>query len=291
MKHRSIFVLILKCFYLFCKLLGLCPCHYNSRRKLFDWSKWEIIYSVFVWINFSYFYPMIGLKMMTHLNPLVVISFFYLSMVTITFIFAIQCWHAKKLAALMNETQILMEKLLPFCHSISKWQSIRYGIRFIYKTIVTSAIAQIGSINFCVILSKMMTGKVDYFMIFIISIAYFLQTLVPNMFYTFVLGTSMQFHQLNAEIQKIADEANLLTKNTRDHNSNERFHKLSLRLDYIASLHGKLTVHTKNVSKIFAWQLLIVITSFVAILLIEVNDDSFYLFFKRKPSNKHLIKL
>lgn len=270
MKRHKIFLIILKISFWFCKLMGLCPFHYNSRKKIFDWSKLEIIYSIFIWVNFSYFYPTSGLSVVAHLNPLVVIAFFYLAMATITIVFAIQCWHAKQLARLLNKTRILLEEFLPFCQSISTWQATQYGLMFICKTMVTSGLAQIGSINCCTILCKIMTGKADYFVIFIVSFAYFLQTLVPNMFYTFILGASMQYHQLNEEIQRISEEAVQLMKN-RYNNSTEQFHKLSRRLDYIASLHGKLTVHTKNVNNLFAWQLLVVIADFVAILLIEVS--------------------
>lgn len=263
--------------------MGLCPFHYNSRKRLFNWSIFEILYSIFVWMNFSYFYPTSGLRMVVQLNPLVVFVFFYLAMATITIVFIFQCWNAKKLAALMNKTRILFKELLPFYRSISTWQSTKYGIMFVCKTVVVSGIAQVASVNCCVILCKQMTGKVDYFVIFIISVSYFLQTLVPNMFYTFVLGALMQYHQLNCEIRKISNQIILLKKVKYDKNAYNHFRKLSQRLDYIASLHGKLTVHTINVNKIFAWQLLVIIGNFVAVLLIEV---SVFLFFHFSINNR-----
>lgn len=272
MNRFEVFRYILKFSYWFCKLLGLCPFHYNSRKELFEWSTYEIFYSIFIWASFMYFYPTSGLNIVVHLNPLVVISFFYLAMGTITIVFMIQCWHANKLSILLNETQILLKELLPFCHSISMWQSTQYGIMFVCKTIITSGAAQIASINCCVMLCKMLTGKVDYFAIFLVSLAYFLQTLVPNMFYTFILAASMQYHQMNAEIKNVADQSIVLMNQRQYASNNDQFRKLSRRLDYIASLHGKLTKHTKKINQIFGWQLLIVIGNFVAILLIEVRN-------------------
>lgn len=272
MKNKLIFLLFLRLFYWFCKLLGLCPFHYDSQQKSFAWSKWDILYSIVIWVSFSYFYPTSGLNAIAHLNALVVIAFFYLAMATITFVFVMQWLHVKKFTILLNETQKLLHELQPFWENCSRWNTIRVGFWFICKTVITSGIAQIASIECCVILCKMMTGKVDYFVIFIVSVSYFLQTLVPNMFYTFILGATLQYHQFNIEIEKIAYQANLHIKCT-DVESNELFYKLSKRLDYIATLHGKLTIHTIEVNKLFSAQLLIVIGNFVAILLIEVRID------------------
>lgn len=290
MKFYKIFLIILKCFYWFCKLFGLLPIHYNSRKNAFNWSKLEILYSIFVLVNFSYFSRTNGLSIVIHLNPVLVLAVFYMAIASITMVFTIQCYNAKKLAVLMNETRILLIELLPFCHSISTWQSAQCGIMFICKTVVASGLALIGVISCCVILCKMMTGKVDLFVIFIISITHFLQTLVPNMFYTFVLGASMQYHQLNGEIQKIANRAVFLMKNQMNKNSIYQFRKLSRRLDYIASIHGKLTIHTKKINEIFAWHLLIIIANFFAILLIEVGVCMYFCSFLIICSAKNRMK-
>lgn len=268
MKRKQIFHQILKLFYWFCKAFGVCPFYYDSSSESFNWTKWDIFYSIFIWANFSYFYPTSGLNVVAHLSPLVVIAFFYLAMTTITIVITMQCWNVKKLTILMNETMWLFEELLPFCSSISTGQAVRYGIWFVGKIFITSGLAQIASINCCTIICKTMLGKVDYFVIFIVSVAYFLQTLVPNMFYTFILGISIQYHQLSGEIKKIVRQNNFMMKNNC---ANDFFDMLNKRLNYIASLHGKLTIHALKVNKIFSWQLLIMITNFVAIILIEVR--------------------
>lgn len=275
MNKKQIFLIFLRLFYWFCRLFGVCPFHYNSRKNAFDWSKWEILYSIIIWANFSYFYPTSGLRSVVNLNRLVVISYFYLAMGTITFVFIMQWIHVKKFTNLLNETKKLLEEFRPFCAKITGWDMIKAGFWFICKIVITSGIAQIASIVCCVALGKMMYGKVDYFVVFIVSVSYFLQTLVPNMFYTFILGVSIQYHQLNIEIEKISHQANYHKKYS-DSESNELLCKLSKRLDYIATLHGKLTVHTTKVNKLFSAQLLIVIGNFVAVLLIEVKTQIYF---------------
>lgn len=261
----------LKCFFWYCKLFGLCPIHYDSRKNAFDWSTLEMVYSMFICAMFSYFFPTSGLTTIAHLNPLVVIVFFYLVMVTITITFIVVFANVQKMTVLMNETKNLIDELQPFCRQTSNRQCFRAAISFICKTVVTSSIAQFGSTYCCIILCQMVTNDVDYFVIFIVSMAYYLQTIVPNMFYVFILCVSMAYNQLNAEIMEIAKRANFYAKYCNNSESSELFGKLSTHLDHIASLHGKLTAHTIKVNEMFSWQLLIVIGNFVAILLIEVN--------------------
>lgn len=274
MNHALIFSIGLKIFYWFGKLLGLCPFHYNSRKKLFVWTWTEIFYSFFIWSNFSYFYWTSGLNGVTSLNPLVVIAFFYLAMFTIAIVFMMQCLHTKKLVNLLNETGKLLQQLKPFCDKLSTWHALRYLALFISKTLVTSGVAQIASISTCALISKLMTGKIDYFVIFIVSVAYFLQTLVPNMFYTFILGASMHYQQLNNEILRIVGHANAVIQNRatgRMPNQDYRLIQLSQHLDHVASLHGQITIQTRKANKVFSLQLLITIGNFVAIILIEVS--------------------
>lgn len=273
MQRRRIFVISLAIFYWFWKLLGLCPFHYNSRKDAFNWTWSEILYSVFIWINFAYAYPT-ALSDFRGLDSMIVWTFFYFAMITITIVFVVQCLHAKKLTDFLNETLHLMRDLQPFSEKISTLNAIRWGFMFACKTIFIGGIGQIITVFFCVNVSKIVAENINFFVIFVVSMANFLQTLVPNMFYTFILGVSIQYHQLNAEIQLIVDQAKLLTMTKYDikmQNSSFQFIQLSKRLKHVASLHGKITMLTKKVNQVFSFQLLVVITNYVAILLIEVS--------------------
>lgn len=271
MKYQTIFAVGLKIFFWFCKLFGFCPFHYNSRRKRYNWTWIEIIYSISIWANFCYFYTTSGLSAVARLNPLVVVAFFYLTMSTITMVFLIQCAHANQLANLSNKTYALLQELKPFCSSLSNVHAFRYGMLFLCKIILTSGIAQVATIVCCSLIGKMISGSIDYFVIFIVSVAYFMQTLVPNIFYTFILGISMHYRQLNNEVEKIVAEVRRFVKDKHVIQSANQFNHLIQRLDCIATLHGKLTIHSKNVNDIFSLQLLITISNFFAIILIEVS--------------------
>lgn len=275
MQRRRLFSISLTIFYWFWRLLGLCPFHYNSRKDAFNWTWLEILYSVLVWMNFAYFYPA-GIWFFRVFDSLIVWSFFYFSLITITIVFAVQCVHVKPLTDLLNETIHLMRDLQPFTAKISTINAFRCGILFAFKTIFIGGTLQMVSVVFCINMSKMLTDQVDYFVIFLVLIAYFLQTIVPNIFYTFILGVSIQYQQLNAEIQNIADQATLLTKTnygnkTQYSRSSLHFIELSNRLKHVASLHGKITMLTKKVNQVFSFQLLVLITNYVARLLIEVS--------------------
>lgn len=271
MECKQVFWVGLKCFFWYCKLFGLCPLHYDSQKNAFNWSTLEIIYSMFIWAMFSYFFTTSGITTLSHLNPLVVVVFFYMTMVTATITFVVILLNVRKMTVLMNESKDLIEELHPFCRQISNQQSCRAAISFIFKTVVTSVIAQFGSIYCCIILCQAEINEVNYFLVFIVSIAHCLEVVVPNMFYVFILCVSIAYSQLNAEIEDVLRLANFYEKYRNDSNANKLFEKLGAHLNDIASLHGKLTALTIKVNRVFSLQLLILIGDIITVLLIEVN--------------------
>lgn len=274
MKHQTIFAVGFKIFFWFCKLFGFCPFHYNSRTKLYNSTWIEIFYSILIWANFCYFYATSGLSAVTRLNPLVVVVFFYLTMFTITVVIMIQCAHANRLANLSNEMSRLWQELRPFCSSLSGLHAFRYGMLFLCKIILTSGIAQAATIVCCSIITQMISGSVDYFVIFIVSVSYSMQILIPNMFYTFILGISMYYHQLNNEVEQIVNEISKFVNEKHVIRGADQFDhhiQISQRLDCIATLHAKLTTLSSKVNDVFSLQLLITICNFFAIIVIEVS--------------------
>lgn len=137
-----------------------------------------------------------------------------------------------------------------------------------------SCFAQLAVINCCVILANMLTGQTDYFVIFIISVAYFLQTIVPNMFYTLVLHATFHYKQINLEIENVVRETQNIASSTAVYTAQEirsKFFYLSERIDLITTCHGELTARIIKTNSLFSKQLLASSANFVGILIIEVS--------------------
>lgn len=275
--NRTIAIsIVIKLFYWYCKILGLCPIHYDLQKRAFIWTWYEIFYSLLVWMSFSYFYWTKVLNLITHLNPVLVFAYFTLNLLTIATIFLVQCLNAGKLANLLNHlTELLRNDFSGIRESITLWQIVRYGMRFFQKMIVINGIAMAVTMIFCETLSKVVTGEIDYFVNFVMSLAYVLQMLIPNIFYAFFLVISIHLRQLNVEIQKIYNQANeILTARSFGGdgwpNLNHQLTQLSQRLDHLSKLHGKIEVISRHVNQVFSWQLLIVTGNLINIILIEV---------------------
>lgn len=276
--NRTIAIsIVIKFFYWYCKILGLCPIHYDLQKSAFVWTWYEILYSLLVWMNFSYFYWTKTLNLIAHLNPILVFTYFTLNLLTIATIFVVQCLNAGKLANLLNQlTELLRNELNAIRESITLWQFIRYGIRFFQKILFINAISMAATMIFCDTLSNIVTGQLDYFVNFVMSLAYILQMLIPNIFYAFILVISIHLRQLNVEIQKAHNQANEL-QSVRSFgsdswpNPNNQLNQLCQRLDHLSKLHSKIEMITRHVNQVFSWQLLIVIANLINIILIEVN--------------------
>lgn len=272
MTQNQIVLFFLKYFYLFSKVLGLCPFHYDSTTKLFTTHWYDIVYPILVYFNVSYFYMtnVLNIVSITILSPLIVVAFFYMTMCTTFMVILLQLLNFNVLTSLINDAIKFFVTLNRLNNSNGQIVSLRL---FLYKIVLTSGCAQIASVNSCVALCQVIIGKVDYFVIFIVSVAYFLQTIVLNMFYIIVLSGIVQYKRMNVEIRKVIDDMKtLLNENhIRGLNVENNSFQLSERLNFIASLHCKLTQYMMRSNKIFSIQILIVTGNFVGILLIEVQ--------------------
>lgn len=253
---------------------GLCPFWYNLKRKTFETAWYNLVYPVLVYTAFSYFYPTSGLAGISLLNPLVVVAFFYMTMANISVIFLVQCMSAKHIVRYLNQLIIFEGRLNTLYAETEEKQYLRPILLFLYKTVLVSSFAQLAVINCCVILAKMLSGRTDYFLILIISVAYFLQTIVPNMFYTLVLYATYHYKQINREIENVVSATEGIASSAAMYTAKERRQKLfnlSERIDSIASCHGTLTTRIIEANKIFSKQLLVSSANFVGILIIEVS--------------------
>lgn len=269
---------LLRFCYIFSRVFGLIPFRYNDETKTFVTAWYDKIYPIVIYFLFAYTYSTSGLSVISVLNPLVVVAFFYMTVSTISVIFLVQCLTAKRICVFLNKAAHLngelyqRYRLLPGTHYRS------HVLLALTKTTAVNFLAQIAVAYCCSVLGQVLTGKVDYFVIFIISVAYFLQTIVPNMFYVGILGASFHFEQINREISGVVAEAATLANGCRDFGLKEvreHFGKLTNRLNDIAVLHGRLTTLTTTANTICSLQLLVSTANFVGILLIEVIIYSF----------------
>lgn len=269
---------VLKLFYWYCKVLGLCPIHYDVRSGAFIWTWYEIFYSLLIWMSFSYFYWTRVLNLIKYLNPILVFIYFTLNLLTIATVFVVQCLNAGQLANVLNQfIELLQNDFKAIRETFTLWQINRCGFRFFQKIIFFNGIAMTATMIFCEILSTTVNGQVDYFVNFVMSMAYVLQMLVPNIFYAFVLVISIHLRQLNVEIQKVHNETNeLLTAHSVGIDGlprrNYQMTLLSQRLDHLSKLHAEIEIIARQVNQMFSWQLLITICNVINNILIEVNS-------------------
>lgn len=272
MDRRSLILSSARFGIVFCTVFGLFPFRYNETNKIFETSLFRYCYSIVFYIAFAYFYLTSGLFVIMRLNPLAMIAFVYLTMIAIAVIFIVQCWKASRIARFLNDAMSLLSQLAP----IRDYAEIDREslLMFLFKVLIVSAIAQLAVINGCRILGELVTGSVDYFVIFVISVAYFLQTIVPNMLYVTILISSFYYRRINVEIAAVMKEVA---------KARGSFEAIPDRLNNLARLHLKLTEVLKTGNSVFSVQLLFSTADFIAILIIEVT--------KLKKYAKHLSAL
>lgn len=268
---------ILKFFFWYFKLIGMFPLHYDSYQKKFRSTKFEILYSISVWLNFIYFYLTRAGPLMAPLSPMLIYGFFYLSLITVIFVFIMQFLNTTKIVTLLNETRVLFKQIDSGCKPISNGLMILYSILFMIKMFFVSGTGHLSSIYNSNMMCKLIYGQPDYFALVSMALLFSMQTTVSNMFYTFALGVIIKYQQLNCEIREIVDKATVIFvkkrkyNDIRAHSFNQYLLQLSGRLDRAAYLHGKLTLLIARVNEIFSLQMLVVTGNFYVIFLIQVS--------------------
>lgn len=256
MSNRKFVIILSKCVLRFCTIFGFCPFQFNSKKFIFEINFFYYFYSILFYLVFAYLYLTSGLTIILKLNPLAMISFVYLSIMAITVTFIAQWFNAPGLVRIFNNEKLFLFELFSACGYSKLFRESLLMI--LCKTLIVSAIAQIAVINGCIILGKLVTGHVDYLVIFIVSVAYFLQTLVPNIFYVTVLTSTFFYRQMNENILSFAKE-------------NDR-KLISEKINRLAALHFRLTKVLNKINSVLSIQLLASTADFVAILIIEVKS-------------------
>lgn len=268
--------LLLQIAYKFSRLCGLVPFRYSDEIQRFITRWYDHIWPAIAYASFAYFYPTSGLSVIAVLNPLVVVAFFYMTVTTISVIFLVQAINANKICVLLNDIGTLNSELFERERHLVGKDFWPYVLLALAKIIVVNFLAQSAVIYCCTTLAIMLTGKSDYFVVFLISWAYCLQTIVPNMFYVGVLGASFHYEQINKEIAMVVREAARLSRNHHEFTAIEMrqaFEELSEKLDSLASLHSRLFHLVTRANDTCSLQLLVSTANFVGILLIEVSFE------------------
>lgn len=270
MDQMTIITILLKGFYQFNRLLGLFPIHRNKTSKTFTSTWFEILYSVSVWILFSYFYSTNGLlDGFLHVNRLVTIAYFFISIFTISLVYANQCLNAKSIASFLNDTLKIIEEFAQFQDANKNLLVKETVLLFTLKIIIAGVINSILSVIFCLQMSALTTNDVDYIDMFLVTTEYFLRAFISNIFYIYIFGASFYYDLINYNIERIIRQANLIPQ---DHNIKKgKFMELTYRLDKISILHCKLTDHTQQFNRLFSIQILILIGASVISFITEVK--------------------
>lgn len=282
--------LLLKIAFYFSRLCGLVPFRYSSQEKRFVTAWYDQIYPSATYFSFAYFYPTSGLSVISVLNPLVVVAFFYMTVTTISVIFLVQAINAKKICVLWDDIAELNAELFKRERHIAGKRYSPYIFLALAKVVVVNIVAQSAVIYCCTTLAIVLTGKADFFVVFLISWAYCLQTIVPNMFYVGVLGASFHYEQINKEITSVIKEATDFSQGRRDFTTvetMEKFDELTERLNVLATLHSRLFHLITRANETCSLQLLVSTANFVGILLIEVILER--LSFKNLISNREFL--
>lgn len=269
MDKVRLFYIWLKYFYWMHRILGLFPFRYNSRTNSFDWMWLEFGYSLCVYLSYCYFYIRCMLTITSLLqHKLVIFTFIYASTLTTTFMFSTQWILVNKLTCLLNECFDLMKETDSLFRIISTQQFLRIALLALLKTAFTDCTALIAIAIGCFALYTDRSMDVDYLAIYAIFFGYLLHKSIPNLFYAFVLWFSLNYQQMNFEIQKIIDESNLCMNNRK---RIPHMQRLTKRLDRVTSLHGRMTIQAIKVNSMFGVQLLIVVGHYMILLLIYVR--------------------
>lgn len=271
MFQEKLFKNLLKCAYVFVSVCGLCPFRFDFEEKRFKSSTFMRLYSVFVVLSFSYFYPTSGISVVSTLNPLVAMTFFNLSMTTICSTLVIQIMHSEKIVELLNDAIRFLYDFNKFIdrHKVNYLTSI---CTLIFKTVFVNAMSQYACIDGVSTILTQMTGKKNYFAIFMVSLAYTLQTMIPNIFYGSLMAVSFYLEQISEKIDDIVVQAKRVSNVDANEYAKEKVYcELSDRLDEIIVHHSRLVELTIRLNGLCSFQILLSITNFFGILLIEVN--------------------
>lgn len=269
MDQMTIMTILLKVFYQFNRLLGLFPIHRNKKSKTFTSTWYEILYSVSVWILFSYFYSTDGVDVFLHINRLATIAYFFISLFTISLVYANQCLNAKSIASFLNNTLKIIEEFTQFQDANKNLLVKETVLLFTLKIIIAGVINLTLTVFFCLQMSALITSDVDYILMFLVGAEYFLRAFISNIFYIYILGASFYYDLINYNIGRIIRQANLISQ---DHKFlKEKLIKLTYRLDKISILHCKLTEHTQQFNRLFSIQILILIGASVISFITEVK--------------------
>lgn len=276
MGRTEILFIVIKIFYWLFKMSGLCPYHFVSHSKKIQTAWYEIVISLINLIIFSYFHRNIGTRLMAlTLNPQLAIEANNLEACAGLILFIDQFARARVIASLLTDARdILMESIqqLNIFEHLNVWTSIgKVSVKIVFGL----GIFLLSSYEQLAILFETFGGFVDHFGIVMISAVYSLIFVIPNIFYAFVVGASIQYERINQKIQHIHKKAERIDRkryrNDFVSRSNNRLnYHLTQELDYLANLHGKLTELIMNINGQFTVPLLMFYTSCVVFPMVEV---------------------
>lgn len=259
--------------YYFVKVLGLFPARYNSRLKRFETCRPQVAYSILVFIAFAHTYLTSGVAVISALSPLIAVAFTYLSVTTIFATFVMQCVRHAAIVRFANVSKTFLEHLNTRLSVDLPNSSFRSKMVFLgFKVIFINCMAQFAVISAMNNLLIVLTGSQDFMAIFIVSVAYFLQTMVPNMLVAALQLADFYFSRINLEVRTTIIKAHRFQNSTALSDIVKQFGycECSDRLDELAKFHLALSTLLGVLTQMFSIQLLINTLYFLGVFVIEV---------------------
>lgn len=273
MKHYSTLKVFAKLAYYFVKGLGFFPIHYDCHTKQFQTSRPQLVYSLLLLIAFSYTYLTSGVSIISALSPLIAVAFTNLSVTTISITLLLQCKNHQSIVLFSNRSKDLMLQINRTLLNNKQPINIRSQlVRLAFKLVFINFMAQFAVIKALHNLLIMITGSKDLMAIFIVSMAYFMQTMVPNIFFVALQVANFYLDLINQEVLNVVRRASFMQDNCKFSKFAriEEHCSCSDRIDELAELHQTMTHLLKDLNKLCALQLMFNVLNFFGILIIEV---------------------
>lgn len=273
MDNTTRFRALLKFCYYFVKVFGFLPIYFNCNKNRFETCWPQIVYSLLVLVSFAYIYLTSGVAVISALSPLIAVAFTNLSVTTICVTCLLQCKNHSRIVKFLNQSKAFFHRLnLALITDGKEKQYRRHLWRLFIKVVAVNFIAQFALINAMHNLLVLLTGSRDTVAIFIVSAAYFMQSMVPNIFYAALQVADFYLHRINNETRSIVRRAKYIenSSNLGKFAKSWQYCGCSDRLDELAEHHQKLTNLMVELNQLFSLQLLFNTLNFFGIFVIEV---------------------
>lgn len=267
MDRTSLTVGFVKSVYWTARLAGLCPFHRDSATQTFKTTPLDVIYTIIVWLSFTCFYFTSGLLQLIGLTPLLFSIYMVMEITTITFIYFNHAMRCHQIAQFATDTVEVFRNLNQFHNIVGNIPFSRSIALLITKICLIGAVTYITTIKFCIRFSTQSTGGVLYRAVIAAPLAIFILKTVSNVYYIYILMSSLYFKIINDDIEKAMQRSKCLLNTSH---SEAELTRLLRQLNQFAQSMRRLCENIRRFDEIFSGQLLVMYGQIIGNPLIEV---------------------